>query len=109
MLRDFANTFTNNVTVNVSARLSMNFALEVAGVTQEVEVTTSSDSPLLASTASVGGVINGKEIHDLPLPDRDALGLVLTQPGVIGRQFRRRSNRSPERNARRYQCDGSAH
>jgi Carboxypeptidase regulatory-like domain/TonB dependent receptor len=76
-----------NVTVNVSARLSLNFALEVAGVTQEVEVTTSSDSPLLASTASVGGVINGKELQDLPLPDRDVLGLVLTQPGVIGSNF----------------------
>src|SRR5262245_5976351 len=76
-----------NVTVNVSARLSLKFALEVAGVTQEVEVTTLSDSPLLASTASVGGVINGKEIQDLPLPDRDALGLVLTQPGVIGSNF----------------------
>jgi hypothetical protein len=86
-LAGFRKNVYESVTVNVSARLNLNFPLEVAGVTQEVEVTTSSDSPLLASTASVGGVITGKEIQDLPLPDRDALGLVLTQPGLIGSNF----------------------
>jgi Carboxypeptidase regulatory-like domain len=86
-LAGFRKYVYENVTVNVSARLNMNFPLQVAGITQEVQVTTSSDSPLLASTASVGGVITGKEIQELPLPDRDALGLVLTQPGVIGNNF----------------------
>jgi carboxypeptidase family protein/TonB-dependent receptor-like protein len=86
-LAGFRKNVYENVTVNVSARLNLNFALEVAGVTQEVQVTAAADSPLLAVTASVGGVITGEEIRDLPLPDRDALGLVLTQPGVIGSNF----------------------
>lgn len=77
----------NNVTVSVSARLSMNFPLEISNVGQDVEVSAPPASPLLANTASVGGVISGREIHDLPLPDRDALGLVLTQPGLLGDNF----------------------
>src|SRR5262249_7610873 len=36
---------------------------------------------------SVGGVINGLRVQELPLPGRDALGLVLTQAGLVGDNF----------------------
>ena len=48
---------------------------------------TATPDTLLSTTASVGGVINDQRIQDLPLPDRDALGLVLTQPGLVGDNF----------------------
>src|SRR5262249_39824665 len=71
----FRKAVINEVAVDVSARLNINFTLEIAGVSESVEVT-ASESPLLVSNASVGGVISGKNIQELPLPDRDALGLV---------------------------------
>jgi carboxypeptidase family protein len=77
----------NEIIVEVAARMNINVPLQVAGVSAAVEVTAAPDSPLLASTASVGGVINGRELLELPLPDRDALGLVFTQPGLYGDNF----------------------
>jgi hypothetical protein len=77
----------DDVVVEVGARISINLSLVLAGATEAVEVTVSPDSPLLLSTASVGGVINGQKVLELPLPGRDALGLVLTQPGLYGDNF----------------------
>src|SRR5262249_38808830 len=76
----------NDVNVEVGARLNINFSLVLAGAATAVEVTALPD-PLLSNTASVGGVINDQRVQNLPLPDRDALGLVLTQPGLVGDNF----------------------
>jgi hypothetical protein len=86
-LPGFKRYVLNDITVNVSARMTINVPLEVAVAQETVEVTAPQESPLAASTASVGSVINGRQIHELPLPDRDALGLVLTQAGVVGDNF----------------------
>ena len=85
-LPGFQRYVLNEVVVEVGARLNFNIFLEVAGAQQVVEVT-ASDSPLSANTASVGGVINGQFLLDLPLPGRDALGITLTQAGVLGDNF----------------------
>src|SRR5262245_28070272 len=76
----------SDVNLELGARISINFSLVLAGSTAAVDVTASTD-PLLSTSASVGGVIDDKRIQDLPLPDRDALGLVLTQPGLVGDNF----------------------
>src|SRR5262252_945425 len=76
----------NNVTVDVAARVTINFPLQIANLSTSVEVT-AAGSPLSMSSVSVDGVITGKRIEELPLPDRDALGLVLTQPGLVGDNF----------------------
>ncbi|HBY58176.1 MAG TPA: hypothetical protein DEH78_00030 [Solibacterales bacterium] len=39
------------------------------------------------STASVGGMLTGQKVLDLPIPARDALSLVLTQAGLVGDNF----------------------
>ncbi|HEX4948810.1 MAG TPA: carboxypeptidase-like regulatory domain-containing protein [Blastocatellia bacterium] len=77
-----------DVTLELSDRVVLNFALEVgtlsAGV---VEVNASVDTRLALGNNSVGGVISGQKVQELPLPNRDALGLVLTQSGIIGDNF----------------------
>src|SRR5438105_1468595 len=57
----------NDVTVDIAAQLSIPFALTIASLTDSVEVT-ATESPLLVSTPSVGGVITGKRMQELPLP-----------------------------------------
>src|SRR5579862_8813303 len=86
-LPGFKTYVLNDITVNVSARMTINIPLELAATQETVEVTAPQESPLSASTASVGSVINGRQIQELPLPDRDTLGLVLTQAGLVGDNF----------------------
>src|SRR5215831_17008546 len=71
------------VTLDVGAQLRLNFTLSVAGGATNVEVAVA-ESPLLATTATVGGVITGQQILDLPLIDQSATSLALTQPQFSG-------------------------
>jgi len=78
----------NDVILEVGARVVLNFQLEVAGAAgTTVEVTAQMDSALALGTSTVGTVIEGRKVTDLPLPARDALGLVFTQAGVLGGNF----------------------
>ncbi|HYR92336.1 MAG TPA: TonB-dependent receptor [Terriglobia bacterium] len=76
-----------DLVLEISAKLNLNFQLEVAGVSSRIEVKFTLDSTLGTTSTSVGGVINDQRIQNLPLPDRDALGLVLTQGGLYGDNF----------------------
>ncbi len=71
------------VTLGVAAQVRLNFTLSVSAVatTVDVEVET---SPLLATSATVGGVIQGQQILDLPLIDQSATSLALTQAQFAG-------------------------
>jgi hypothetical protein len=71
------------VTLDVAAQVRLNFNLSVAGGATSVEVAVA-ESPLLATTATVGGVITGQQILDLPLIDQSATSLALTQPQFSG-------------------------
>src|ERR1051326_2049933 len=86
-LPGFKTYVLNGIIVDVSARLTINVSLEIAAAQETVEVTAPSDTLLAAGTASVGSVINGRQIQELPLPNRDTLGLVLTQAGLVGDNF----------------------
>ncbi len=78
----------NDVVLEVGARVVLNFRLEVAGAADTlVEVTAQMDAALALGTSTVGTVIEGKKVTDLPLPARDALGLVFTQAGMLGGNF----------------------
>jgi hypothetical protein len=83
----FRKYILNGVTVEVAGRMNINISLELATGNEVVEVTAAPDSPQFISTASVGGVINGRKLLELPLPDRAALDLVLTQAGLVGDNF----------------------
>jgi hypothetical protein len=78
----------NEVTLELSARITLNFTLEVGSISENaIEVSAAQDTQLAIGTTSVGGVINGQKVQELPLPGRNALGLVLTQAGLVGDNF----------------------
>jgi hypothetical protein len=72
-----------DLVLEVSAPITHNLVMKVADVKEIVEVTADLNSPLAATTPSIGGVINGIRVSDLPLPDRNTLGLVDTQAGIV--------------------------
>ncbi len=70
-----------HVTVDVSSNITRNFKLQPGSVSERVEVT--SEAPLLqAEDASVGQVVNQKNINDLPLNGRNFTFLAQLAAGV---------------------------
>jgi hypothetical protein len=82
-----------HVTVNVSSNLTRNFTLQTGAVTETVEVT--STAPLLQSQdASVGQVVDQKNVNDLPLNGRNFTFLAQLAAGVNSPQADTRGNAS---------------
>jgi len=67
-----------------AAQVRRNFTLSVSEVATVVEVAAAAESPLMASGAVVGGILPRQQIEDLPLIDRSAANLALTQAGIDG-------------------------
>jgi hypothetical protein len=77
-----------NFTLEIAARVSQNFTLALGEIQLgAIEVKASPDTALALGSASVGGVLNGQRIGELPLPDRNALDLVYTQSGIVNSNF----------------------
>ncbi len=72
------------VNLSISANVRLNFMLPVAGGSTTVDVTAAAESPLLTASSVVGNVITGQQILDLPLVDRNATNLALSQAGIAG-------------------------
>jgi hypothetical protein len=72
----------NNVQLGGSQQVRLNFALQVGGVAQNVEVTVEADTLLATSSNSVGAVLPEYKVRDLPLAVRDVFGLVGNTGGV---------------------------
>ena len=84
-LPGFRKVVYNEVILEVAARVNLNFQIEIAPAAGDVvEVTAAVDTTLAIGTSSIGGMISGKKVQDLPLPARDALSLVFTQAGMFG-------------------------
>ena len=84
----FKKLAVTDFSLEISARATLNLALEVGEISENsVNVNASVDTALALGTNSIGGVINGQKVQELPLPGRDALGLVLTQAGLVGSNF----------------------
>jgi hypothetical protein len=76
----------NEVTLSIGDKLTINLAMEVGAVAESVEVSAQNEA-LAVSTASISGAITGRNVQQLPLISRDALGLVTTQAGTLGTNF----------------------
>jgi Carboxypeptidase regulatory-like domain/TonB dependent receptor len=72
--------------LEIAARAALNLQLQI-GVTATIDIRASQDTALALGTNSIGGVLNGQRINELPLPDRNALDLVFTQGGLVGSNF----------------------
>jgi hypothetical protein len=75
---------SSGVKLEIGARISLNLTLPLGEVAQSVEVNAASDTQLALESSSVGGVLNGKLIEDLPIPGRSAFSLLYTQAGLLG-------------------------
>jgi len=77
----FKRAVANNVVVNTTLPTQINIALEAGAVSETVTVT---DAQEIVNTTSpsITNVINTRQIVDLPLPDRNPLGLAALQAGI---------------------------
>lgn len=67
--------------LTASQEAVLNISLQVGSASQKIEVT-SQVQMVEPSNATLGGVVNNKEIADLPLATRNVLTLAVIQPGV---------------------------
>jgi hypothetical protein len=78
---NFSSEIRRGITLTVAQQLEVNLSLKIGSVKQEVAVT---DLPPLVDsvTSSLSGVVDQKQMEELPLNGRDLWQLVLLQPGV---------------------------
>jgi len=74
----------NDVALGVSQQVRLNFALQVTGQTQSVEVSVAADTLIATTSSSIGAVLPEYKVRDLPLATRSVLDLVNTTAGVAG-------------------------
>jgi hypothetical protein len=83
-LPGFKKLVNNDVKIDVGARISLNLTLEVGGSETVVEVSAPMEAAVALGTSSIGGMITGQAVTQLPLPSRNALDLIATQAGIVG-------------------------
>jgi hypothetical protein len=78
----FTSLTRKDIVLQVGQELSLNFALEVGSVEQQVEVTAS--APVVeTTTATVSGGVTQEQLRELPLNGRSFTDLVTLQAGTV--------------------------
>ncbi|MBL8229320.1 MAG: carboxypeptidase regulatory-like domain-containing protein [Bryobacterales bacterium] len=75
------------VTLEVGGRVTLDFSMEISTTAETVEVSADADSALAYASSSVGGMVTGRKVLELPLTSRNALDLTFIQAGVVGSNF----------------------
>ncbi len=89
--KGFQTTTQSGVTVNIGSNVALNFSLKPGSETQTIEVTTS--APVLQNQdASVGQVVEQREVNNLPLNGRNFTFLAQLVQGVNSPQSDTRGN-----------------
>ena len=79
---NFATEVRRGITLTVAQQVEINLTMKVGEVKQEVVVTGA--APLVENvTSSISGLVDQKQMEQLPLNGRDIFQLVLLQPGVV--------------------------
>ncbi len=78
----FRQAAVNDIELNVGSKLTVNLPLELGQTTESVDVQANATT-LNTSNATIGNVVNGRKLLDLPLTGRSAYNLVTTQAGVV--------------------------
>ncbi len=71
-----------DVTLDVEQKREVNFTLAVKGVATQVDVTATAVT-LNTTTGTIGGLVEGRQVANLPLNGRDITNLMLMQPGQV--------------------------
>jgi len=77
----FRKAITTDVILQVGTVLTLNLSLELGQTSESVEVQATA-AAVNATSSSVGTVVEGKRLLDLPFAGRSAYELLITQPGV---------------------------
>jgi hypothetical protein len=77
----FRKSVLDDVELQTGTVMVLNLGLELGQTSESVEVAAQA-TEVNATSASVGSVIDGKRLQDLPLNGRSAYDLLITQPGV---------------------------
>ncbi|HSE18687.1 MAG TPA: carboxypeptidase regulatory-like domain-containing protein [Pyrinomonadaceae bacterium] len=78
----FKQQVVERLRIEVGRRVTQNFELEIGNVSEQVTVTSANDD-IERSTMSVGHVINGRAVQEIPLNGRYFLDLGLLVPGSV--------------------------
>jgi hypothetical protein len=70
-----------DVRLDAGIPATVNMTLEVGAVSETIEVTGGADV-LQTSSATVSSDLTGRQVHDLPIPSRNATDLLVTMPGT---------------------------
>src|SRR5215471_10259872 len=81
-LSGFQTQIYNNVVLGLSQQVRLNFALQVGGVAQSIEVSVAGDTLIATTSSSVGSVLPDTTVRDLPLGTRSVMDLVFTAAGT---------------------------
>ncbi|MBL8229228.1 MAG: carboxypeptidase regulatory-like domain-containing protein [Bryobacterales bacterium] len=76
----FKSSSVPDVKVDAGVPATVNLKLELGSVTETIEVSGAAEV-LQTSTATVASTITGRQINELPFTSRNALELIVTQPG----------------------------
>jgi len=81
-LQGFRTAVRDNVTLSVDVRTKMDVPMELGAMSETIEVT-SIVSPITTTDASLGNVITGRQVRELPLEARNVVGLLSLQAGAV--------------------------
>lgn len=79
---NFASQLIEDVTLNVGTTLTLNAALRPAATTETVVVSAGAGALVETTRTDLGGVVNNREIENLPLNGRSLAGLAILIPGA---------------------------
>ena len=91
----FGTQVQNDIEIHVQSRPSVDFNLSIGEVTQVLEVQSTAQL-LQTQSADVGGVVQERQIRDLPLNGRRYADLALLEPGVQ-KNLTNQNNQAPDR------------
>jgi hypothetical protein len=77
----FRTAVLESVTMNAGVPATANVKLEIGQLTETVEVTAGAEI-VQATSASVSSTLTGRQVFELPFTSRNALELLVTQPGT---------------------------
>ncbi len=82
----FKKYMLERLTLRTGDHVQQNLALQIGGSTETVQVVADSEAVNYLNS-SQGGLLSNTRLGDLPVAARNAMDLVLTQPGVVGTNF----------------------
>ncbi len=79
----FATMERPDLTLQVNLPATADMQLQVAGATQQVEVTGTGAAMVNTTDATIGNVFDNKQVEQLPIEGRNVVELLSLQPGVV--------------------------